>query len=67
MNTNTVTTSPELYREQLKRGIAINYRKLEQARAIPDNEQDITLYTDRMNIHLESLHAFIGEMAAEHE
>jgi len=62
---SSITSSPELFKEELKRGITQNHQKLEHARLQPDNEDNIRLYTDRMNNGLQNYFASFVEV--DHE
>ena len=56
----SVTTSPSEYRVELETAIARNYKKLVHARTIPNNEEDIQTYEDRLNNRHDGLLDLMG-------
>jgi len=56
----SITSSPELYREELERGLLYNYEKLKHARLQPDNDELIAIFEHRVNNRLESIFELMG-------
>lgn len=61
----SIIASHDDYKAELERGITYNHQKLEHARKQPDNDDNIRLYTERMNLRLENLHILIGGTAVD--
>jgi len=56
----SITSSPELYKAELIRGLTYNYEKLKHARLQPDNDELIAIFEHRVNNRLESIFELMG-------